>query len=512
MRVDDSQSPCRFDISVEMVTQDLIRQKFLSPLDNDEVYPRLKVAWPTIKSGIFNILQKFGSTAGHMTTIALFKLGLNEAYNNPKTVYVTVDYESPESGWPPVVKNMQTFVDEFGFDLHVHLEHNVMGHAAFALVSTNLTDAERHIRERDFNYDHQRPYTTAVSSGADIGAGCYIRRTDGELASPPVGTLGCWVEINIKDKGWEKMALTNYHIVRPSIEGYIIGVKKVEVEAGKPWVARRDMGDPSQNSELWTADHKGLTPKSMPNHHRMEHPARVKHNFAVETLQRKIGSLDRRGKPVPDSFREKLSEVISFFDGDKQYFGTVYFASGYLKRTKTNGRLDWALIKPISDDRIGGNALPSYHDWAANGYDIDETPDVSGGNLKPQTRSIHNMGKGGLVFKNGASTKSTIGKFEEIKPDCTIIEEKYMPGRKAGDRRSTEYMFFPLCNRPFGNRGDSGSVVWDEDGGVMGLLFTGQQPHGSNHGYSLVTPIEDVFESIKDASRGNILDIRVLEL
>jgi hypothetical protein len=494
-----------------MVTQDLIRQKFLSPLDNDEVYPRLKAAWPTIKSGILNILQKFGSTAGHMTAIALFKLGLNEAYNNPKTVYVTVDYESPESGWPPVVKDMQTFVDEFGFGLHVHLEHNIMGHSAFALVSSNLTDAERDSRERDFNYDHQRPYTTAVSLGADIGAGCYIRRTDGELANPPVGTLGCWVEINVKDKGWKKMALTNYHIVRPSIEGYTMGVKKVEVEAGKPWVARGEMGNPGQSSELWTADQKGLIPKDMSKHHKMEHPARVKHNFTVETLQRTIRSLAQRGKPVPNVFQEELNESISFFDRGMHYFGEVYFASGYLERTKTNGRLDWALIKPISDNRVGGNPIPNAQDWSAGGYAYDEFPAVYGGNLKPQTRSIHNMGKDDRVFKTGSSSKSTVGKFEEIKPDCTIMEERYMPGRRAEDRKSTEYMFFPLRNKPFGNRGDSGSVVWDEDGGVMGLLFTGQQPHGCNHGYSLVTPIEDVFESIKKTSRGNILDIRVLE-
>ena len=85
-----------------------------------------------------------------------------------------------------------------------------------------------------------------------------------------------------------------------------------------------------------------------------------------------------------------------------------------------------------------------------------------------------------------------------------------MPGRNAEDRKSTEYMLLPLGGQPFGNRGDSGAVVWDEKGGVVGLLFTGQQPHGCNQEYSLVTPIEGVFESIKEGSQGNILDIRIL--
>lgn len=130
MRVSDTQSISQIDINVEMVLEDLVLPKFLSPLDHDDVYPHLKSAWPKIKPGIYNILQKYASTADHMTAIALFKLGFNESYNSHKTVYVTVDYESPEAGWPPVLKDMQTFVDGFNFDLHVHLEHNTMGHPA----------------------------------------------------------------------------------------------------------------------------------------------------------------------------------------------------------------------------------------------------------------------------------------------------------------------------------------------------------------------------------------------
>ncbi|KAH6856011.1 hypothetical protein B0I37DRAFT_442755 [Chaetomium sp. MPI-CAGE-AT-0009] len=511
MRVTDSQSIGPIDISVEMVSTDLVNEKYISPLDDDEDYPPVKAAWPKIKNGIYDILEKFTSTAGHMTAISLFKLGFDEYYNNTKTVYVTVDYGSPENGWPPVVESMQKFVDGFGFDLHVHLEHNLMGHSTFLTVPLNLTDAEREIRKRDFNYDHTRPYTTAVSSGADIGAGCYIRRADGKDASPMVGTLGCWVEINVKDRGWSKMALTNYHIVRPSIRGYTMNVKMVRVDVGKPLVDRGDMGDPQKDSDLRVADREGLATKDRSRRHRMEHPARIKHIFTVETVQRRIRSLEQAGRPVL-SEREELNSIISFFDQDKQYFGEVCFGSGYLNRTKTNGRLDWALIKPISDDRIGGNALPSKQDWATKEYLDHEFPFELEGNLRPQTRSIHGLRKGDRVFKKGASTKCTVGKFEEIKADCNIREENYMLGRSGKDRKSTEYMFFPLgSDTPFGNRGDSGSVVWDENGGVMGLLFTGQQPQGSKQGYCLVTPIEDVFDSIKEMSEGKILDIRILE-
>ncbi|KAK0708445.1 hypothetical protein B0H67DRAFT_648506 [Lasiosphaeris hirsuta] len=46
---------------------------------------------------------------------------LNEIPNN---VYVSVDYESEESKWPPVVGEMQQLLNRYPHNLHVHMEHN----------------------------------------------------------------------------------------------------------------------------------------------------------------------------------------------------------------------------------------------------------------------------------------------------------------------------------------------------------------------------------------------------
>ncbi|KAK3945665.1 hypothetical protein QBC46DRAFT_430296 [Diplogelasinospora grovesii] len=141
-----------------------------------------------------------------MTAISLFRLGFDDYYNNPKTVYVTVGYESAETGWPPVEQKMQAFLDKFHFDLHVHLEHNTIGHSAFPLLPTTLTQAERIHRIRDFNYGVREKYETLVNAGADMSAGCHLTRVDGQPSNPMVGTLGC-----------RTVALTNYHVVRPAV-------------------------------------------------------------------------------------------------------------------------------------------------------------------------------------------------------------------------------------------------------------------------------------------------------
>ncbi|KAK0715363.1 hypothetical protein B0H67DRAFT_459958, partial [Lasiosphaeris hirsuta] len=113
-----------------------------------------------------------------------------------------------------------------------------------------------------------------------------------------------------------------------------------------------------------------------------------------------------------------------------------------------------------------------------------------------------------LVFKVGASTTWTAGEFSRTKTDCSIREDKYMKQPK-----SEEYVYIGLkAQKDFVNfidHGDSGAMVWDRQGDVVGLLFRGQVPGNGTTAYGLVTPIGDVFDSIKKHSGGRITDIRI---
>jgi hypothetical protein len=53
-------------------------------------------------------------------TISLFELGFNKNWNNPRTVYVTIDYGSQASGWLQVLDAMQACVDKFSLGLWTH--------------------------------------------------------------------------------------------------------------------------------------------------------------------------------------------------------------------------------------------------------------------------------------------------------------------------------------------------------------------------------------------------------
>jgi len=71
------------------------------------------------------------------------------------------------------------------------------------------------------------------------------------------------------------------------------------------------------------------------------------------------------------------------------------------------------------------------------------------------TTSTHDMRKGDVVYKVGASTRCTIGQFSGIKPSCVIKEERYMLERKREksdtvrvDIKSTEFMFIRVEEVP----------------------------------------------------------------
>ncbi|KAK3308291.1 uncharacterized protein B0T15DRAFT_500139 [Chaetomium strumarium] len=153
--------------------------------------------WQTVVEDLkrfIDILQSFVPTAGHMTAIALFSLGFDKFGDNPNTVYIALDYESPEVSWPPILAKLREYIDGYGLGLHVHLEHNVIRHSAFQYVPPKLTEEETLSKIRDYNYRVRELYTTRVRAGADIGAARYID-TEG-------GRKFCPIEIHLRAKRW----------------------------------------------------------------------------------------------------------------------------------------------------------------------------------------------------------------------------------------------------------------------------------------------------------------------
>ena len=108
------------------------------------------------------------------------------------------------------------------------------------------------------------------------------------------------------------------------------------------------------------------------------------------------------------------------------------------------------------------------------------------------------------LFKIGRSTKATWGKYNLIQ---TISLSGWRNG--PGEDRKIHYedhsvVPWPAFGQAFAKPGDSGAFVFDEFGGVVGLLL------GGDRGTETVrfTALEDVFDDIRHITGAT--DVRLL--
>ncbi|KAF7548013.1 hypothetical protein G7Z17_g7349 [Cylindrodendrum hubeiense] len=489
---------------VEIIDESLIKSIFIGVVPH---IPRLVDDWPTLKVKIQHCLDNFPSTRSHMTAISLLRFGPSwDIDSNPITVYISVGYLSDETEWSAVIHRIESDLAMSGWpDLRVHLEHNVIQRYGFDLITT--PDAH----DKEFGRIIKESYQKVVDLGADLGAARYITRDDEKLCNPPLGTLGCYIEVNTKtNPTWKKYALTNYHVVRACFNGFAM-VKKDKETA---------LTAPGTETRLFNTDHQGFWPKRDTLVYDMESPSRVKHNYTVSILTNICTRLARPRKnknPELDAstikFKKDKEEKVTFFDEGHNLLGNLWIASGFNRRTSANSRLDWALID-VNPARQGQNRLPSFHVWFDRYVNTINWPSVDtfGQQLQSQSSvSFKTMAARTKVFKVGSSTGNSSGYSHEYKTDCTLSHDKYIKRGVSSEFAVIGARANRATEQRFADRGDSGAVVFDEEGNVVGLLFGGQQPQGNDTGYGLVTPIEDVFQDIKDRSKDDITHIRILD-
>lgn len=117
------------DIAVEMIAEELTLKKYMSAIPEEILAGGLERDCPGIKSRVIEILDSHSATKG-MGEITLCKLGFSpQDSENPDTVYVSIDYESDESKWPPIMEEIKQYLKEVDYaQLHVQFEHGMSMH------------------------------------------------------------------------------------------------------------------------------------------------------------------------------------------------------------------------------------------------------------------------------------------------------------------------------------------------------------------------------------------------
>lgn len=101
---------------------------------------------------------------------------------------------------------------------------------------------------------------------------------------------------------------------------------------------------------------------------------------------------------------------------------------------------------------------------------------------------------GEAVGKIGRTTAVTAGRVTAIELDDVVVGY----GDELGDLRFDDQIEVEGTGRqPFSRGGDSGSLVYREDGVALGLLFAGSETGGENgRGLTYVNPIDAVLEAL----------------
>lgn len=205
------------DIVVELISKTLIDEKFVSVIDCTEPgAASLARAWPGIRYTVFQTLETFASTKGYTTAISLLRLGYDRVPSyNPRTVYITLDYSSSGYGWPPVLRQLQKYVDTFNMGLVVHMEHNLVdGMSELPVPQSDLSSLERDLVQEKHGVGSLDPYSKEVKLGDAIGAATYLTRIDEKLCNPKsvrwAARLRSSSEARTAGSKWASAAITSF--------------------------------------------------------------------------------------------------------------------------------------------------------------------------------------------------------------------------------------------------------------------------------------------------------------
>lgn len=467
------------DFDVEMIATDLAWPVYTYGLC------QLESQWPTTSRRILGILESSDTSRGWVRLISLERSG-HYPFNDkirPVTVYIAVAYEFDEGQWQPVIEAIEEYLSSLPHVPLLRLEHNDWNYGFWDSVTCSRKEFDW---SRIFASIYMKGYQEEAVIGSDISANQCLFNQKGERFHPAIGTLGCFIEVKARGGQWKKLALTSYQAVRPALQG-------TETEADDS-----DMATPPPTNLLSKSDHQGIRPEKSPLV--FDHPSRRKHDEIMGILE---GQLDRT---LED--RESYYTKKEFFDQDQQVLGTLWAASGLKRRSKSNNRLDWALLD-VSPHRQGTNTLPSHDSWRQAGYlwgsISSKKLHVPRSSYKDTT--LKSMTPGRIVCKVGATSGPTQGFLHGYKATTKFAHDANL---ELPESVEFEVRSFDGLKRPFSKWGDSGSAVYDRLGHLIGLLFaTLEDQRNEGRPRTLVTPIQDIFEDIKAFT--GVDDIRIAQ-
>ncbi|KAK2788542.1 hypothetical protein FQN52_006655 [Onygenales sp. PD_12] len=272
------------------------------------------------------------------------------------------------------------------------------------------------------------------------------------------GTLGGWAFLNLPDRRQVKCALTCYHVIR---------------SADTSVTQRTDSG--------------GILLGASLDQVHVEYPAAYDAKFTRRQLQKNTQNQHNQNQ------LQLLNTLLA-----TPSIGKVILASGYRmkhdQRLNLQQRLDWALIE--TPDTFTANKPPPRSLLVGSRIPLPHEPTYQQ-NEDSKVRQFGAFKKGDWVVKIGRTSGPTAGEINRIQRDINWAHL---------GTTSSEWEIIPHHNGDFAEPGDSGSIIMNARGEMIGLLFA-VDPQASRWDFGFFTPIQLIQEDIKRLTNGGFLSL-----
>ncbi|KAJ9208251.1 hypothetical protein DTO021D3_1049 [Paecilomyces variotii] len=421
-------------------------------------------------------LYQYSVEIANVNAIDCFRMGYKERRdNNPPTVILSVERRS-QRNWKILYKSIVHLLNSLGlWSVGVSI-----GPGAVVKQVAHPLDL----------------YKTGAQAGVSLG----VHGSNNNNNNKAAGTFAGWIEIeNPRTNQWEKFGLTCFHCVDPGLNfvptadqaqlknWYINGVRAADNNARR----LLHVDQPTEKDITRDLENQRNSVTEILNdatYRRIKNDLDA-NNFVIPPPDMRRYEVSVRRK---EEYEKRIQRIQQFMSQNEHELGHVFSASGYrhepvttIKHSSLTTYLDWALIQVRPQRAFTANEVLAY------GTPVINLPmDPGASSLILSSSWAGPIPHGAPLFKAGRTTGYSVGEYNGL--HSAVIARKFVNG-KWETHKTLEHS---VCGRHgdwFSQEGDSGALIFDNRGDVVGMLFGGNMLRS----ISYFTHIVDLFNDIK---------------
>ncbi|KAJ9289366.1 hypothetical protein DTO021C3_3192 [Paecilomyces variotii] len=456
-----------YQYSVEIASRRAFQPPFYFPTKHTDAIYRM---WPHVLDRILAM-----DITTDVNAIDCFRMGYEERRDdNPPTVILSVERRS-QRNWKVLRESIVHLLNSLGlWSVGVSI-----GPGAVVKQVAHPLDL----------------YKTGAQAGVSLG----VHGSNNNNNNKAAGTFAGWIEIeNPRTNQWEKFGLTCFHCVDPGLNSvptadqaqlknwYINGIRAADNNARR----LLHMDQPTEKDITRDLENQRNSVTEILNdatYRRIKNDLDA-NNFVIPPDMRKYEVSVRR----KEEYEKRIQRIQQFMSQNEHKLGYIFSASGYrhepvttIKHSSLTTCLDWALIQVRPQRAFTANEVLAY------GTPVINLPmDPGASSLILSSSWGESIPHGAPLFKAGRTTGYSVGEYNGL--HSAVIARKFVNG-KWETHTTLEHS---VCGRHgdwFSQEGDSGALIFNNHGGVVGMLFGGNMLRS----ISYFTHIVDLFNDIK---------------